>query len=112
MFEPVVYFKHVVLFTAVYGITLYIVLCEWLLRGGAQWLTRRCGVKWVKELDYWYLAFGLVGILGSLNRLDVEEKVSSKVDILAPLVLVTAIVIRFIKTRADIGEWNRPTDVH
>jgi hypothetical protein len=106
MFEPVVYIKDVFLFTAVFGISLYIVLCEWLLRGAAQWLTRKRGDKWVKELDYFYLVFGLVGILGSVNRLDVVGRVS-KADILAPLFLVTAIVIRFIKTRADIGGWNK-----
>ena len=94
---------------SVYGITLYIVLCEFLLRGVAQWLTRKRGEKWVKELDYFYLAFGLVGILGSVNRLEQVSGRFSKVDILAPMVLVTAIVIRFIKTRADIAGGTRWT---
>jgi hypothetical protein len=31
-----------------------------------------------------------------------------RADILAPLVLTTAVVIRFVKTRAEIGEWNKP----
>jgi hypothetical protein len=108
LFEPVVYLRDVFLFMTLYGIMLYIVLCEVLLRGGAQWLTRKRGEKWVKELDYFYLAFGLVGILGSVNRIEQVSGRFSKVDILAPVVLVTAVVIRFIKTRADIGGWNKP----
>jgi hypothetical protein len=55
MFEPVD-IGDVFLFLAVWGIALYIFLCEVLLQGGAQWLTKR-GEKWVKELDYFYLAF-------------------------------------------------------
>ena len=108
MYEQIVYIRDVFLLMAVYGITLYIVLCEVLLRGVAQWLTKKRGEKWVKELDYFYLAFGLVGILGSVNRIEQVSGRFSKVDILAPVVLVTAVVIRFIKTRAEIGGWNKP----
>jgi hypothetical protein len=107
MFEPIVYIMDVFLIMGVYGITLYIVLCEILLQGVAQWLTKKRGEKWVKELDYFYLALGLVGILGSVNRIDRVSGRFSNVDILAPMVLVTAVVIRFIKTRAEIGGWNK-----
>jgi hypothetical protein len=57
----------------------------------------------VKELDYIYLALGSTGILASINRLPfVTGKIDSG-DILAPLLLTTAVVIRFIKTRAEGG---------
>jgi hypothetical protein len=107
MYEPIVYIRDVMLFITIYGITLYVVLCELLLRWLASWLTKKRGDKWVKEMDYFYLAFGLVGILGSVNRIDQISGRFSKADILAPLVLVTAVVIRFIKTRAEIAEWNK-----
>ena len=106
MFEPVDIWD-VFLFLAVWGIALYIFSCEVLLQGGAQWLTKNRGEKWVKELDYFYLAFGVVGILGSVNRIEQVSGRFSKVDILAPVWLVTAVVIRFIKTRAEIGGWNK-----
>jgi hypothetical protein len=107
LFEPIVYLRDVMLFVAIYGVTLYVVLCELLLRGGAEWLTNKRGEKWVKEMDYFYLAFGLVGILGSVNKIDQISGRFSKADIIAPLVLITAVVIRFIKTRADIAGWGR-----
>jgi len=102
--------KHVAVFLYVYGVALYVLLCELLLRGFARFLTAKRGERWVKELDYIYLTLGSLGILGSINRLDIISGRFSKVDILAPLVLVTAVVIRFIKTRAEINGWNKPPD--
>jgi hypothetical protein len=43
-----------------------------------------------------------------MNRVDFLTGRLEGTDILAPLVLATAVVIRFIKTRAEIGGWNRP----
>lgn len=65
------------------------------------------GEKWVKELDYIYLAFGSVGILAAVNRLPFVTGAITGRDLIAPILLTTAIVIRFIKTRADIGQWNK-----
>jgi len=96
------------IFEPVELVALYIFLCELLLDGGNRWLTNMRGEKWVKELDYLYLALGIVGILGSVNKIDQIRGRFSRVDILAPLVLVTAVVIRLIKTRAEIGSWNKP----
>jgi len=96
----------VLLFIALYGVPLYIVLCEILLQGGAQWLTKKCGGKWVKGLDYVYLTFGVLGIIGSASKIEQIKDKFSGVEILALLSLVTAVVIRFIKTRAEIGDWN------
>jgi hypothetical protein len=92
IFAPIVYIWDVLLIMAVYGITLYIVLCEVLLQGGAQWLTKKRGEKWIKELDYFYLTLAVAGIIGSVNRIDQVSGRFSKVDILAPIVLVTAVV--------------------
>jgi hypothetical protein len=36
-------------------------------RGLAAWLARKRGEKWVKELDYLYLAIGFVGVLAAAN---------------------------------------------
>ena len=44
-----------------------------------------------------YLTLGCVGIVGVINRLEVMTGRFGKLDILAPLVLVTAVVVRFIK---------------
>ena len=59
-------------------------------------------------MDYLYLSIGAIGILASMNRVDFLTGRIEGTDILAPLVLATAVVIRFIKTRAEIGGWNRP----
>jgi hypothetical protein len=108
LYEPIVYLSDVLLFIAVYGVALYVVLCEVLQRGVAKWLTKKRGEKWVKEMDYFYLGFGLLGILGSVNKIDQINGRFSRLDLLAPLVLMTAVVIRFIKTRAEIAGWNKP----
>jgi predicted membrane protein len=101
--------EDVLLFLIVYSVALYIVLCDVLLYGVAKWLTQKRGEKWVKELDYFYLTLGAVRVIGSLNKIESITGRYSKYDIIAPLVLATAVVIRFIKTRADIGGWNKPT---
>jgi hypothetical protein len=44
------------------------------------------------------------------NGLRLPDRRFERADILAPLVLATAIVIRVVKTRAEIGEWNKPKD--
>jgi hypothetical protein len=95
----------------IYGVATFVALSIVLVEGAAQRLTRWRGEKWIKELDYVYLTLGCAGILASVNRLSfVTAKIDSG-DLLAPLLLTTAIVIRFIKTRADIGGWNKP-DFH
>jgi hypothetical protein len=73
-----------------------------------RYLTNRRGEKWTKEMDYVYLAIGVIGILASVNRVEFMTGRFERTDILAPLLLVTAVVIRLIKTRAEIGGWNRP----
>ena len=85
--------------TALYG--------EILLHGVAERLTIKRGEKWVKELDYIYLSLGSVGIIGAINRSDAVTDRITKADLFVPAITATAIVVRFIKTRAEISGWNR-----
>jgi hypothetical protein len=96
-----------ILFT--YGVMLFVLLSEAMLRGFANILTAKRGEKWTKEIDYVYLAIGSVGILASLSRIEVLTGRVMGTEILAPLVLTTAVVVRFIKTRAELGDWNKPS---
>jgi hypothetical protein len=92
----------------VYGIAMYIILCDVLMLGLARYLTNKRGEKWVKEMDYPYLFLGAAGILMSASRLEIVTDRFSRIDILGPLVVTSAVVIRFVKTRAEIAGWNKP----
>jgi hypothetical protein len=105
--EPVTLSQFVTLLFG-YGVMLYVILCDTLMLWLADYLTRKRGENWVKELDYLYLTLGALGVLGSVNRLELLSGRFSKADIFAPAVLTTAVVIRFIKTRAEINGWNKP----
>ena len=104
--EPVP-FGLMVAFLFMYGSLLFVVLSEVLLHGGANILTKKRGEKWIKELDYFYLSVGIVGILLSLNKISIVTERFEGTDIVAPFFLTTAIVFRFVKTRAEIGQWNK-----
>jgi hypothetical protein len=104
--EPIP-FRHVAEILVMYGIGLFVILSDIMLMGFAKFLTAKRGEKWVKEMDYFYLTIGAVGILASMNRIEFLTGRFEGTDILAPLVLTTAIVIRFLKTRADIAGWNK-----
>lgn len=93
---------------AFYVAGLYAALCDAMRFGLAAYLTRKRGEKWVKELDYIYLGLGAVGVLGSINRLSFGGDHYARIDILGPIVVATAIVVRLVKTRAEIGGWNKP----
>jgi hypothetical protein len=101
-------FKSVASVLLLYGVGLFVILSELMLWGFARYLTAKRGEKWIKEMDYLYLSIGALGILASMNRIDFLTGRLEGTDILAPLVLATAVVIRFIKTRAEIGGWNKP----
>jgi hypothetical protein len=90
-----------------YGVALFVLLSTYMLRGWAKRLTKRRGERWLKELDYIYLTLALAGIIASVNRLPFVIKRIDASDVLAPLLLATAVVIRFIKTRAEIEGWNK-----
>jgi hypothetical protein len=102
-------FRQLATLLIVYGISLYIILSDAMLLGLASYLTKKWGRNWVKAMDYPYLFLGTLGILMSASRLDIVTDRFSRIDILGPLVVTTAVIIRFVKTRADIAGWNEPS---
>jgi hypothetical protein len=91
----------------VYGVMLFIGLCDLLLEKWGKRLTLSRGENWTKEIDYIYLGLGIVGAIGSMNKITELAGQFSMFDPVAPIVLTTAIVFRFIKTRAEVGSWNK-----
>jgi len=105
--EPIT-LSLIVAVLVLYGAVLFVWVSDALLGRIGRYLTDQRGEKWTKEMDYVYLAIGIVGVLISVNRIEFVTGRFERSDILAPLFLVTAVVIRLIKTRAEIGGWNRP----
>jgi len=106
-FQSQVRFRDVMLALAMYSAVLFVALSEALPRGLAAWLTRWRGDRWIKELDYLYLGLGVLGLVASLGKI---ENVSDKFDapgILGAGLVATALVLRTIKTRAEIAGWNK-----
>jgi hypothetical protein len=96
-------------FLALYGFSLFVILSDVLIAGGAARLTALRGKKWIKELDYLYLGLGALGIFGTLNRMDVLGGRILDIEFVGPIILTTALVVRLIKTRAEIGDWAGQT---
>jgi hypothetical protein len=90
-----------------YGVSLFVILGDILMGGLAKYLIAKRGEKWTKELDYVYLSIGSLGIVGTLNKRDFVSGRSDWADVIAPLILTTAVVIRVTKTRAEIEGWNK-----
>jgi hypothetical protein len=90
-----------------FAVSLYTLICNWLVYGGMSRLTRWRGEKWVKELDYLYIFFGAVGLFWLLNSHPLTTQNITRLGLAPPLVVATALVLRLIKTRAEIGGWNR-----
>jgi hypothetical protein len=59
---------EVLIYTACWGIFVYIWICEWLMRGGANRLTEKRGEKWTKEIDYLYISLATIGVVLFLAR--------------------------------------------
>jgi hypothetical protein len=106
--RPLVRFSTIVTCVFVYAVSLFVVLSEVLtLFGGAAVLTRWRGEKWVKELDYVYFAFGSLGAVLAVNRMNAVGEKLMLSDLYVPVILASALVIRVIKTRAEINEWHK-----
>ena len=90
-----------------YGVALFVLIGDLMMWGLARFLTKKRGDKWPKEMDYVYLTIGCFGVVGTLNRLNFVTGHIAGADTIAPLMLTTAIVIRFIKTRAEIEGWDK-----
>lgn len=100
-------FEMMIAMTCVFGSGLYACLADLLRFGWAAQLTRTRGEKWIKEMDYPYLLLGAGGLMLSINKLDVVSDRITRIDVIGPLVVSTAVVIRLLKTRADIEGWNK-----
>lgn len=91
-----------------YAVVLFVALSDFLKCGLASWLTAVRGDAWVKEIDYLYLALGAAGLVLSMNRYPTVTGRLEVSELFGPVVLITALVLRTIKTRAEIAGWNKP----
>jgi hypothetical protein len=91
----------------VYATYLFIVLSEILQIWLPERLTKWRGEKWAKEMDYVYLILGALGLALSTNRLSVIDDKLAIPEVIGPFVIGTALVIRGLKTRVEINEWNK-----
>jgi TRAP-type uncharacterized transport system fused permease subunit len=103
------HWQDFVVYGTSYGIYLYIAICEWMLRGGAEKLTRRRGTKWIKEIDYLYIGLGALGAAFAFVNLSNVIQKPHIPETLSPVLVVTALVLRLVKTRAEIENWNKTT---
>jgi len=92
--------------TFAYAASMFVFVSEIVRRGGGAALTKWRGETWIKELDYLYLGLGSVGLLLAINRLDSIAQRVSVPDFYGPFIIATALVIRAIKTRAEINGWH------
>lgn len=90
-----------------YCVFLFVALSELLMNGGAVWLTKKRGEKWLKEIDYLYLGLGSVGLFISVGQMTLVSDKLSLPGTIGPLALATALTLRIVKTRAEIGGWNK-----
>jgi hypothetical protein len=93
--------------TLAYAGFLFVLISELMIQGLGRLLTKWRGDKWVKEIDYLYLSLGAAGLALSTNRLEVVDQKLSLPDYVGPFVIATALVVRAIKTRAEINGWNK-----
>ncbi|WP_137044872.1 hypothetical protein [Pseudolabrys sp. FHR47] len=104
---PRIHLIEMIAATFVYAGMLFLTLCEILIAGLAARLTQWRSEKWVKELDYLYLGLAAVGLASSIDRLQIVSNKITISEVTGPFLLATALVIRTIKTRADIGGWAK-----
>ena len=106
-FQSKVSLGEVMLALGSYCAALFVFLSELLMTGGAALLTKKLGENWIKEIDYIYLAFGALGLIASLGQLEFVSDKFTPPGILAPFLIATAIVVRTVRTRAEIAGWNK-----
>jgi hypothetical protein len=53
-----------------------------------------------------YLLLGLIGLFVTINRITMLEHRITDYELYGPLILVTATSIKFVKTRAEVSEWD------
>jgi hypothetical protein len=111
LFKSQVHFGQLAGATLVYATYLFIVLSEILQIWLAERLTEWRGEKWAKEMDYIYLILGSLGLALSTNRLNVIDDRLAIPEVIGPFIIATALVVRGLKTRVEINEWNKPPKI-
>jgi hypothetical protein len=99
-------FREFLALDFLFSMLLYVVLCEALLSGGSRLLTKWRGDKWAKELDYPYLILGGFGVVLAIGRSSLDAGRVTFPQTIGPIAVSIALVIRAIKTRAEINRWN------
>jgi len=91
----------------IWGIAVYVVICESLLLGLASRLNKlQPRGRWIREIEYPYLLLGLIGLFVTINRITMLEHRITDYELYGPLILVTATSIKFVKTRAEVSKWD------
>ncbi|WP_141340685.1 hypothetical protein [Bradyrhizobium sp. USDA 3458] len=106
LFKAQIHYGQLASATLIYATYLFIVLSEILQIRLAQRLTEWRGEKWAKEMDYVYLILGAIGLALSTNRLSVVDDKLAIPEVVGPFIIGTALVVRGLKTRVEINEWN------
>jgi hypothetical protein len=86
---------------------LFVVLSEVLMGGFGQVLTKWRGDQWTKEPDYIYLILGIIGVIISIGKNSLVVSHTNLPDAFGPIAVSFALVLRAIKTRAEINGWNK-----
>lgn len=92
-----------------WGVAVYLLIVELLLIGLAGWLNEKLVPqgRWIREIEYPYLMLGLFGLFFTVNRLPNLEGRIEHVDLLGPIVIVAAVAIKLVKTRAEVYDWGK-----
>lgn len=95
---------------AAYAAAMFVAISDGILLLSGR-LTRWRGEKWVKELDYVYLALAAVGVIFAIGQLELSRDSFKLPAPYSLLMVCTALIIRAVKTRAEIGNWAKKAPV-
>lgn len=102
-----------ILFLIFWGGAVYSLIVE-LLRAGLGVYWSGSGAqksnKWIRRFEYPVLVLTILGLIVTINRLPVIDKPMPNLDLIGPIILMTAATVKFAKTRAEIGEWQNLTE--
>jgi hypothetical protein len=99
-----------ILFLGFWGGAVYSLIVELLRSGlGVYWsgTADPPSNRWIRRFEYPVLLLTILGLIVTINRLPVMEKAIPNLDLIGPIILMTAATIKFAKTRAEIGDWHR-----
>jgi hypothetical protein len=89
-----------------FGTTCLVLLSEMIVPMRFGVLLTRWWKNWVKEIEYVYVIMGGTGILAGMNKMPNVVGQVKWLNAASPLILTFAIVIKLIKTRAEVAGWN------